>query len=872
MTSGRYDVDDGLWARLRTDFWFWLGVCTLSVSLIPYFVPVLSADQLWAWGWIYADVPAAIVGWAAVAVGVATLAPGPERTFWSLVAFGYGTTVGIEVANAFIPDSRWDATVGLVLDSAYMVYYAALILAATASGSLAQGRGVSHLHRLRMLGLAILGTTYLIYFQAVPSHPHFDDGSWYPGLMLYAALDFVVCLLLVRAARETDQPRWRGILLGLAVLNGTYGILDGWEAALYLEPWASIELRPQWDLFWYLPDFFFLVYARGYLTRPDRAITRLPADPERRPDRGLMMTGLVALPLLHSLLYFLGVLDEQYRETREGVLVAFLVAMGATLWVYFRALERERARSTRAALIGEERYRTFLRRRVDGMYRAEASPPIPTSLPLEEQILRFRGRMRIAEVTDPDALLPSGDPAEMAVGRPLVDLFGDSDPDARLREWADSGYRSEFEVSRDGASAGLEDVRYTLTGILEDGAVARAWLTRTDLTPERHALAETERLERELERARKLESIGTLAGGIAHDFNNLLLPIIGYTELARSRIGEDDDDARESLGHVLGASERAAELVRQILSVSRTQPGTERPVLVQRVVEDALKLLRPGLPGTIEIESDLDDCPPVLGDSGRIHQVVMNVCTNAAQAMESGRGRLRVTLRHEPVNEEDAPLGWMKLVVTDDGTGIAATSLDRIFEPFYTTKEPGSGTGLGLSVVHGIVASHNGRIEVESQPGAGSAFTIRLPISDRGGTPPPSAPRTGTETLRVLVVDDRVDVAAVTHRLLESRGHAVVSVTDPAEARRVLDESRDGWDVLVTDYNMKGTTGYELMADLRALAPGLGVVVSSGHGTTYGYRQDDHVRIQKPFSADELSAAVQQAYHQAHQQAGPPAG
>lgn len=128
MTSGRFEVEDGLWTRLRTDFWFWLGTGTLCASLIPYFVPVLTADQLWAWGWIYADVPAAIVGWAAVAIGLSTLPRGPERTFWSLVAFAYGTVVGIEVANAFVPDSRWDATVGLALDSA--------------SGSLASSPGV----------------------------------------------------------------------------------------------------------------------------------------------------------------------------------------------------------------------------------------------------------------------------------------------------------------------------------------------------------------------------------------------------------------------------------------------------------------------------------------------------------------------------------------------------------------------------------------------------------------------------------------------------------------------------------------------------------------------------------------------------------
>lgn len=863
MTRVVENSADTLWNRLRADFWFWLGIGTLIASVVPYFVPILTADQLFEWGWVYADVPAAIVGWVAVAVGLKHLPVGPERTFWSLLAFAYGAVVGIELANAFIPDTPWEATIGLVLDSAYMVYYAALILAATASGSLQFGSGARVLHRLRVLGLSILGVAYLVYFQAVPSQPGFDGNSWYPGLMLYAALDFVVCLLLVRAARGTNQPRWRGILLGLAVLNGVYGLLDGWEAVLYLEPFADVGLQPQWDLLWYPPEFFFFVYVRGYLTRPEEAITELPPDGERKPDRGLMLAGLLALPVLHWFLYYVGLLDEQLRDTREGVIVVFAVALGLTLVAYFRALEHQQAKDNRELMLGEERYRTFLRRRVDGVYRAEATQWISTSMSEREQVRLVSAHLLIAEATDPGATLPDGTPAGLALGRPLLDVFADASPESQLREWIDQGYRADFGITRSLANGEAEHVGYTLTGIVEDGALVRAWLTRADTSAERNAKAETDRLSRELERARKLESIGTLAGGIAHDFNNLLLPIIGYTEIARSRIGTDDEDARESLGHVLGASERAAELVRQILSVSRVQPTREEPFSVRDVLDEALALVRSGLPKTIRIETSLQDCPPVLGDAGRIHQVIMNVCTNAAQAIEAGRGNLHVSLTHDSDGDAEAPLGWVEVVVEDDGSGIVPEAMDRIFEPFYTTKEPGEGTGLGLSVAHGIVLAHGGRIAVESRPGVGTKVVVQLPASAQS-LPSSRAPmETSTHPLRVLVLDDRPDVAAITSRLLESRGHTVTSFTDPDDARAELRDGGNGdaqFDVLVTDYSMDGITGLELMDELREVAPQLGVVISTGYSLVADGSDERFIKLQKPFNAEELASSIRQAH------------
>ena len=243
--------------------------------------------------------------------------------------------------------------------------------------------------------------------------------------------------------------------------------------------------------------------------------------------------------------------------------------------------------------------------------------------------------------------------------------------------------------------------------------------------------------ERQLQQVMKLQAIGTLAGGIAHDFNNILFPIVGYTELTMDDIPEDSQ-ARQNLEEILKATNRAKELVQQILTFSR-QGGQERkPLQVQFLIKEALKLLRATIPSTIEIECNVDEeCGHIMGDPTQIHQVVMNLCTNAYHAMQETGGTLEVGLKEVDISYEKSVerVGMkvgrhLELTVKDAGHGMGPEVLERIFEPYYTTKELGKGTGLGLSVIHGIIKNHGGDISVSSQPGKGTTFTVYLPVID----------------------------------------------------------------------------------------------------------------------------------------------
>jgi len=275
----------------------------------------------------------------------------------------------------------------------------------------------------------------------------------------------------------------------------------------------------------------------------------------------------------------------------------------------------------------------------------------------------------------------------------------------------------------------LKDVNDKTIGLISVGL---------DITDRKRSEEERERLESQLQQAQKMEAIGTLAGGIAHDFNNILFPIIGYTEMSIEDIPEDSE-VRNNLAQVLQSAHRAKDLVKQILTLSRQHPQETKLLKIQSVVEEALKLLRASIPKTIEIRRSIEECEPVLADSTQIHQIVMNLCTNAYHAMRETGGVLEVNLLEEEINSNDIettldlpPGRYIKLTITDTGHGMDNAVLERIFDPYYTTKSVGEGSGLGLAVVHGIVKSNRGEIEVESEPGEGTSFHIYFPLIDSG--------------------------------------------------------------------------------------------------------------------------------------------
>ncbi|MBF0611281.1 MAG: PAS domain S-box protein [Magnetococcales bacterium] len=369
------------------------------------------------------------------------------------------------------------------------------------------------------------------------------------------------------------------------------------------------------------------------------------------------------------------------------------------------------------------------------------------------------------------------------------------------------------------------------------------------------------RLEAQLRQSQKLEAIGTLSGGIAHDFNNLLTPVLGFTELALDEL-PPESRLHQNMRMVMDAALRAKDLVAQILTFGRCNEQDPKPLHVIPIIKECLKLLRSALPATIKLTSRLDTgCGMILGDPSRIHQVVMNLCTNASQAMPAG-GALEVCLdRRLPTVPGEQ--GQVVLTVRDNGVGMSPQIMERMYDPFFTTKEAGGGTGLGLSVVHGIVRGLKGTIEVESRVGEGTLFRISLPeivgvehVVVRGEQPLPK----GGE--RVVLVDDEPLVLELGKQILGRLGYEVVTFADPLLALDYY--TRQPWsiDLVITDQTMPNLTGAELaqrMLEQRRELPlilctGFSEVMDEEQSRKTGFRRF----LMKPVAPLELAKAVRE--------------
>ncbi len=393
-----------------------------------------------------------------------------------------------------------------------------------------------------------------------------------------------------------------------------------------------------------------------------------------------------------------------------------------------------------------------------------------------------------------------------------------------------------------------------------------------DITERKQAEETRARLERQLREAQKMEAIGTLAGGIAHDFNNILGAVLGNVDLMRDDL-DPSHPAWESLLEVRQASLRARDLVRQILAFSRRGEAPRRAMAMGPVIDEAVRLIRASLPRTVTIEARLEEsCPPVVADASQLHQVVLNLGTNAFQSMPRRDGRIDVELEAVLVEATLAerhpdlrPGRWVRLAVRDTGAGMDAATRERIFEPFFTTKAPGEGTGLGLAVVHGIVKAHGGAVVVDSELGQGTTFAIYLPIAEvehePAAAPAPRVPRGRGE--RVLFVDDEPALVAIGVRALSRLGYKVTGAVTPAEALDVARADPSSFDALVTDFTMPGMTGLELGAELLKLSPRLPMILLSGYGggtgpenaAAIGFRD----MVVKPVSTEQLAHALRKA-------------
>ncbi len=376
------------------------------------------------------------------------------------------------------------------------------------------------------------------------------------------------------------------------------------------------------------------------------------------------------------------------------------------------------------------------------------------------------------------------------------------------------------------------------------------------------------KLERELQQVQKMDALGVLAGGIAHDFNNILAAIMGAIELECMAIRKEGR-TRDRLEMALASCCRARDLVKQILTFSRHSEQRRKPFAIGPVAGEALDMLRATIPATIEMRLNiLAGQAVILGDPTRIHQVLVNLCVNAAHAMRDTGGVLDIELVEVEVGGQEAsehldfqPGSYVRLTVSDTGRGMDRSTVERIFEPFFTTKGPGEGTGMGLAVVHGIVKSHGGMISVYSEPGKGSTFRVFLPrvvceVEHADAQPYPF--RAGNE--RILIVDDEEVVASVVHEMLQTLGYKVVSMNRSLEALRLFQSQPEQFDLILTDLTMPGITGTELAAKLLSIRSDIPIILCTGFAGTNIRKQAMAMGIRevmvKPFIFQELAETV----------------
>jgi signal transduction histidine kinase/ActR/RegA family two-component response regulator len=444
---------------------------------------------------------------------------------------------------------------------------------------------------------------------------------------------------------------------------------------------------------------------------------------------------------------------------------------------------------------------------------------------------------------------------------------------ARLRQCSE-GSEQAVELRVRGADGSWRYIlcRGRCTERNPDGSARRTIGVHTDLTARRHAEEEQARLQRELHQAHKMEALGQLAGGIAHDFNNILASILGFTELARLRLDGDPGTIGGYLGEVEKAGQRARDLVRKMLLFSRTQePVAGDAVDVSATVTDSLGMLRPILPSSIDMETDLaEGLPPVAISSVTLQQILTNLCVNARDAMD-GKGRLQIRtgLARGRGEECDACSQkvegeWVEIAVADSGPGISPEAVSRIFDPFYTTKAAGVGTGLGLAVVHGILRTHGGHVLVESRPGQGATFRLLLPPMGGTADPVPEAPMEPVEhhshDQHIMVIDDEPALRDYLYELLTLHGYRVSTWADPAAALAHLEGDGADVDLLLTDQTMPHMTGLELATRVRGLRPRLPLVLITGYSDEVDSRRGSGLPVDrllpKPVGSTELLAAL----------------
>ncbi len=397
-------------------------------------------------------------------------------------------------------------------------------------------------------------------------------------------------------------------------------------------------------------------------------------------------------------------------------------------------------------------------------------------------------------------------------------------------------------------------------------------LTLRDITEEKRKEKENKEIEFQLQQIQKVESIGTLAGGIAHDFNNILYPIVGYAEMTMDDVPKDSR-AYENLQGIYNASKRAQDLVQQILTFSRKDDQEQKPLMAQLVVKEALKLLRSSIPKSIEIHQKINNkCGMIMGDPTQVHQIVVNLCTNAYHAMEDSGGKIEITLTEIELDVDDLynkinlnPGKYLRLSVSDTGQGMPPDIIGKIFNPYFTTKENGKGTGLGLSVIHGIVKNHRGNISVCSEPDIGTTFHVYFPLIEKDVKLPATADsqiiQTGSE--HILLVDDEEPIIKMEQQMLERLGYNVTTRTSSLEALEAFRATPNNFDLIITDMTMPNMTGIKLTEKLIEIRKDIPIIICTGFSEQINDEKAKSIGIRslvmKPIIKSDLAKKIRAA-------------
>ncbi|MEJ2154099.1 MAG: ATP-binding protein [Desulfobacteraceae bacterium] len=379
---------------------------------------------------------------------------------------------------------------------------------------------------------------------------------------------------------------------------------------------------------------------------------------------------------------------------------------------------------------------------------------------------------------------------------------------------------------------------------------------------------EKEKLTEQLIYAQKMEAIGTMAGGIAHDFNNILMPIIGYAEMTMLDLAPGSENWK-NLNQIVMGGKRAKELIRQILTFSRQTDHASRPIHLEPLVKETLKLMRSSLPSTIEIRESIDPDCAILGNPTRMHQLLMNLCTNASQAMRLGNGTLTISVDEVRYRERVVADGlklepgrYVRLQVSDTGQGIQESIQSRILEPYFTTKPPDQGTGLGLSVVHGIVKKHGGHLTFSSKVNEGTTFQVFFPKysgSMADENPMPEYNVTGGSE-QIWVLDDDRAIAMMEQKMLQNLGYTARAFTRGDQLIEEFKNNGDGVDLIITDMTMPNLTGAELARQLIILRADIPIILCTGFSENIDAAKAKQIGIRqylmKPVVMKELAHAV----------------